>query len=66
LVQAGGAIALAENTLSVDALAEELQAILTNERRAIQMAQAALSEGKPDATQALVDMVEKLGHKAGD
>jgi UDP-N-acetylglucosamine--N-acetylmuramyl-(pentapeptide) pyrophosphoryl-undecaprenol N-acetylglucosamine transferase len=66
LVQAGGAIALAENTLSVDALAEELQAILTNERRAIQMAQAALSEGKPNATQALVDMVEKLGHKAGD
>ena len=65
LHEAGAAALLPEATLSVDVLAEQLQSILTNEKQAIEMANAALSQGKPDATQALVDMVEKLAQKAG-
>lgn len=60
LTEAGGAILMPEATFNVESLSEQLHAVLTNPAGANQMAQAALSCGKPDATQELVALVEHL------
>ncbi|WP_420863010.1 UDP-N-acetylglucosamine--N-acetylmuramyl-(pentapeptide) pyrophosphoryl-undecaprenol N-acetylglucosamine transferase [Algirhabdus cladophorae] len=65
LSEAGGAVVIQESALQVDALTATIQDILTQEKKAMSMAQAALSQGRPDATTSLVDMVEKLAQKAG-
>jgi UDP-N-acetylglucosamine--N-acetylmuramyl-(pentapeptide) pyrophosphoryl-undecaprenol N-acetylglucosamine transferase len=49
-----------ESQFTSDALAAQITAVLTQERVAIQMANAALSCGKPDATDRLVALVEDL------
>ncbi len=63
LVEAGAAIMIPESQLTAEALAEQIQTILTQDQAAIQMANAALSVGKPDATEALVALTEQLNEK---
>jgi UDP-N-acetylglucosamine--N-acetylmuramyl-(pentapeptide) pyrophosphoryl-undecaprenol N-acetylglucosamine transferase len=60
MVDAGAAILMPESQFTSDALAAQINAVLTQERAAIQMANAALSCGKPDATDRLVALVEDL------
>ena len=63
LVDAGAAILIPESQLNVDAVAEQLAAVLDNPQGALQMANAALSVAKPDATEQLVTLVETLAQK---
>ncbi|MDF1802735.1 UDP-N-acetylglucosamine--N-acetylmuramyl-(pentapeptide) pyrophosphoryl-undecaprenol N-acetylglucosamine transferase [Thalassovita sp.] len=63
LVDAGGAILIPENRLEVSALAEQIATVLTNPPGAQMMARAALSCGKPEATDELVSMVVTLAKK---
>lgn len=62
VVEAGGAVALSEKEFTVDAVATAITDILTQPARAHDMAQAALSIGRPDATERLVALVEELAH----
>ncbi|MEM9098612.1 MAG: undecaprenyldiphospho-muramoylpentapeptide beta-N-acetylglucosaminyltransferase [Pseudomonadota bacterium] len=61
LVEAGAAVMLTEAELSPDRLATEVEAILGTPDRAAQMADAAKSQGIPDAAKRLADLVETLG-----
>jgi len=63
LVEAGGAVLVPENLLTVDALSSQITAILSNPTAALQMSIAALSAGVPDATDRLVALVEQLAEK---
>lgn len=63
LVEAGGAIMIPESRLDSGVLAEQITAVLTNPQAALQMANAALSVGVPDATERLVALVEDLARK---
>ena len=63
LVDAGGAILIPESQLTVEALTEQIVNILSNPEGAGRMARAALSVGKPDATENLVALVEMLASK---
>lgn len=63
LVDAGAAILLPENRLAVATLSEQIALVLGNARGASLMAQAALSQGKPDAARELSEMVEALAQK---
>jgi len=63
LVDAGAAILIPESQMTVENVAEQITNVLDNPEGALQMAQAALSVGKPDATEALVGMVETLSQK---
>ena len=63
LVDAGAAILIPESQLNVDAVAEQLAAVLDNPQGALQMANAALSVAMPDATEHLVTLVETLAQK---
>ena len=49
-----------ERQVQPEELAVQINDVLTQERAAIQMAKAALSGGKPDATDRLVALVEDL------
>jgi UDP-N-acetylglucosamine--N-acetylmuramyl-(pentapeptide) pyrophosphoryl-undecaprenol N-acetylglucosamine transferase len=60
LVDAGGAVMLAEKALDASTLARHIAAILEDPMKAETMARAALGEGKPDATARLVALVEAL------
>jgi UDP-N-acetylglucosamine--N-acetylmuramyl-(pentapeptide) pyrophosphoryl-undecaprenol N-acetylglucosamine transferase len=60
LAEAGAAILVPESKFEVDALSAQIETVLSNPDGAAQMAQAALSVGKPDATDALVALVEEL------
>ena len=60
LVQAGGAELIREADLQVDGLSARIAAILGQPDHALHMSIAALSCGKPDATDALVGLVETL------
>ncbi len=63
LVEAGAAIMMPESTFTPEALAEQILSILTQDQAALQMANAALSVGRPDATEALVALTEILNEK---
>lgn len=63
LVEAGAAILIPESQLTVEAMAEQIKSVLDNPDGALQMALAAQSVGKPEATEALVAMVETLAEK---
>lgn len=63
LVNAGAAIMMPESALDVSALTTHMAAILTNPQAALQMSQAALAAGAPDATDRLVALVEHLAQK---
>ncbi|MDQ7069137.1 MAG: undecaprenyldiphospho-muramoylpentapeptide beta-N-acetylglucosaminyltransferase [Rhodobacterales bacterium] len=60
LVEAGAAILIPENQFEVDALSAQIVAVLGNPQGAEHMARAALGVAKPEATNALVAMVEAL------
>ena len=60
LSEAGGALVIPEADFTVETLSAQLHTGLSNPDGAAQMAQAALECGKPDATQALVALVEDL------
>lgn len=63
LVEAGGAIMVPESRLNVEAVTEQIFSVLDNSDGAMQMARSAAAFGKPDATDALVEMVEGLAMK---
>ncbi len=63
LVDAGGAILIPEARLDVPTLGAQMEMVLTSAEGAEQMARAALTCGKPHATEALVDLVETLARK---
>ena len=60
LAEAGGAVVMAEDVFTVEAMAAQIEAILSDSQKATAMAQAALSAGLPDATQALADLTLEL------
>ncbi len=60
LVEAQAAILIPESQLDADTLTAQILAVFDNPTAANQMAQAALSCGRPDATEQLVEMVETL------
>ncbi|MEO1705653.1 MAG: undecaprenyldiphospho-muramoylpentapeptide beta-N-acetylglucosaminyltransferase [Pseudomonadota bacterium] len=60
LAEAGAATIIQEADLEILPLTEELTAILSDPKRALSMAQKALSAGKPDATERLAALVEQI------
>lgn len=60
LTDAGAAILIPEDALSVKTLAAQIALVLDTPKGAVQMAAAALSCGKPDATTRLTTLVEDL------
>ena len=64
MVDAGAAILMPESRFTPQALTEQIENVLTNERGALQMAQAALSCGTPDATAQLAALVGELAQGA--
>lgn len=60
LVDAGAAVLIPERRLTADTLAEQIAAILSQPAAAQKMAQAALAQATPDATERLVALVEQL------
>ena len=63
LVTAGGAIRIPESKLDAASLSAQIAAVLDDPKGAGLMAQAALSQGLPDAPQKLADLVEELAWK---
>jgi UDP-N-acetylglucosamine--N-acetylmuramyl-(pentapeptide) pyrophosphoryl-undecaprenol N-acetylglucosamine transferase len=66
LVEAGAAILVPESALDAAALAEQIAAVLGNPAAAVRMAGNALAEGRPDATDRLVALVEALAQGRTD
>ncbi len=60
LVEAEAAILIPERKLAPETLASEIERILTNPQAADAMARNALTAGRPDATERLVEMVDGL------
>lgn len=60
LAEAGAAVLIPESELAPEALAEQIHEVLSRPDAALKMAIAALKQGRPDATERLVDMVETL------
>ncbi len=63
LVDAGAAVLMPESTATPEAMTAQIEMILSNPQGALQMANAALSVGKPEAAEALAGMVEALAEK---
>ncbi|QDC09238.1 UDP-N-acetylglucosamine--N-acetylmuramyl-(pentapeptide) pyrophosphoryl-undecaprenol N-acetylglucosamine transferase [Oceanicola sp. D3] len=63
LVDAGAAILIPEKRLDPEALAAQMRTILDSPEGATQMSVAALSTGKPDATERLVALVDALAQQ---
>ena len=63
MVEAGGAILMPERKFTPDALALHMKTVFEAPEWALQMSLKALSQGKPDATEALVALVETLAEK---
>lgn len=63
LVEAGGAISIPESMFEVAALSQQIAHVLSDSHGALQMANAALGCGIPEATEHLVHMVESLVKK---
>lgn len=60
LTEAGAAILVPEAQATADSISAQVALVLDNPEGAVQMAQAALGYGIPDATGRLVEIVEKL------
>jgi len=65
LVEAGGAVMLTEDELSPETLAAVVQDVMIDLRLAADMAEAALSQGQPDAAERLADLVEEIAARDG-
>lgn len=64
LVAAEAAILVPEKALDAGVLADQIKAVLTQPDAAMRMARNALAAGRPEATQHLVDLVERLAGAA--
>ena len=64
MVDAGAAVLMPESTFTAEALAEHMETVLSHPTGAAQMARAALSCGRPDATTRLAALVEHLAEGA--
>jgi UDP-N-acetylglucosamine--N-acetylmuramyl-(pentapeptide) pyrophosphoryl-undecaprenol N-acetylglucosamine transferase len=60
LAEAGGAVVLREDALSVEVMAQTLESLLGDADRLSRMAGAARSVARPDAAERLADVVEGL------
>jgi UDP-N-acetylglucosamine--N-acetylmuramyl-(pentapeptide) pyrophosphoryl-undecaprenol N-acetylglucosamine transferase len=60
LVEAQAAILIPESRFEVDSLSEQIALVLSDPEGAARMARAALTTGRPDATDSLVVLVERL------
>lgn len=60
LVEAGGAVMMTETEFEVGPLTQRLTDLLSDEAGMMKMAQIATSCGVPDATERLIELVEKL------
>ncbi len=60
LVEAGAAILIPESRLDVETLSEQITTVLDNPEGAMRMSRAAQGQARPDATDALVELVEHL------
>lgn len=60
LVEAGAAVLMPESQFTPEALAEQIEMILTTPDAASRMAQAATTLGLPDAAMRLADVAERL------
>jgi UDP-N-acetylglucosamine--N-acetylmuramyl-(pentapeptide) pyrophosphoryl-undecaprenol N-acetylglucosamine transferase len=58
LTEAGGAVVMREDGLTVEAMAQVLESLLTDPERLARMAAAARSVARPDAAERLADVVE--------
>lgn len=63
LAEAGAAVVMAEGGLDAGALSTQMAAVLGDATHAEAMARAALAQGRPDATERLVALVEALAGK---
>lgn len=63
LAEAGAAIVMQEDTFTPDALCRNIMRIFETPKAALKMSLAALKQGKPDATERLVALVETLAEK---
>lgn len=63
LVEAGAAVLIAEKALDAGVLADHMAAVLGQPKAAETMARNALGQGRPDATERLVALVEALVKK---
>jgi UDP-N-acetylglucosamine--N-acetylmuramyl-(pentapeptide) pyrophosphoryl-undecaprenol N-acetylglucosamine transferase len=63
LVDAGATILVPEKAADPESLKDQIETILTNPDGALQMARAALSLGRPEAAEALADIVQDLATK---
>ena len=63
LVEAGAAIMMQEDAATPEALRDQVELVLSNPDGALQMANSALSVGKPEAAETLAGMVEALAEK---
>ncbi len=63
LTDAGAAILIPESALDPNSLCAQMAAVLTQPQAAQRMAQLALSQGRPDATDRLVHLVTRLAGK---
>jgi UDP-N-acetylglucosamine--N-acetylmuramyl-(pentapeptide) pyrophosphoryl-undecaprenol N-acetylglucosamine transferase len=64
LVDAGGAVIIPEGEFTVQTVSEQIAMILATPASALHMSQRAFSVAKPDATEALVHLVENLASKS--
>ncbi|SFE28238.1 UDP-N-acetylglucosamine--N-acetylmuramyl-(pentapeptide) pyrophosphoryl-undecaprenol N-acetylglucosamine transferase [Sulfitobacter brevis] len=63
LVEAGAAILVPEDAASPASLSEQIEMVLSNPDGALQMSRAAMSVAKPEAAEALAQMVEELAQR---
>lgn len=63
LADAGGAIVIPEKELTAESLAKCIATVLGNAKGANKMAQVALTQARPNATEQLANMVEELAAK---
>lgn len=63
LVSAGGAFMIRETELTPETLARHVEAILSDAEGAEAMAQASRAQGRPDATEQLAELVERLAQQ---
>ena len=63
LVEANAAIMVPENMADPESLTQQIEMVLGQPDAALQMAISALTVGKPEAAEALAQMVEALGDK---
>ncbi|MEQ3625183.1 MAG: UDP-N-acetylglucosamine--N-acetylmuramyl-(pentapeptide) pyrophosphoryl-undecaprenol N-acetylglucosamine transferase [Celeribacter sp.] len=65
LARADAAVLIPESQLTRESLAQQVAAVLGSPEGAEQMARAALTQGRPDATERLVELVEGLANAPG-